>query len=222
MGKFVPRRRVQIRVQRRVTVRVRQQVTRTAQLRPAPAVPRRTSTSQSRPQLASATRRSLGTGRSAVDQVSENLQEVIGDDPRQYDVFMSHAGPDKDDFVRPLAAALVQGGLSVWYDEFELRVGDSLRRKIDQGIRAARFGIVVLSPAFLRGRPWTEHELDAIVNAYIYKRQVLLPIWHGVSHSDVMDYSPSLADKVALSTEQMSIAEIAEEIVSSIGAQGSE
>ena len=56
----------------------------------------------------------------------------------EYDVFISHASEDKDDVVRPLAAELAAAGLSVWYDEYELRVGDSLRRKIDKGIAHSR------------------------------------------------------------------------------------
>lgn len=69
-------------------------------------------------------------------------------DARTFDVFISHASEDKADVVRPLAEALKAGGLSVWYDEFELRIGDSLRRKIDRGLAGSRFGIVVLSKAF--------------------------------------------------------------------------
>ena len=65
-----------------------------------------------------------------------------------YDVFISHATEDKDDIVRPLAEALINQNLRVWYDEFELRLGDSLRRKIDVGLTQSRFGIVVLSHAF--------------------------------------------------------------------------
>lgn len=149
-------------------------------------------------------------------EVRDNLKEVIGEDPRDYDVFISHASPDKDEVVRPLAMLLRDGGLEVWYDEFTLRVGDSLRRRIAQGIRSARFGIVVFSPAFLKGRPWTEHELDGLVNGYIYNRQVLLPIWHGVDGEQVADYSPSLADKVALSTADVTLEEIAQELLEQI------
>ena len=52
-------------------------------------------------------------------------------------MFISHASEDKDAVVRPLAHALQEFGLSVWYDEFELRIGDSLRRKIDWGLAKA-------------------------------------------------------------------------------------
>jgi len=43
-------------------------------------------------------------------------------------------------------------------------------------------------------------------------KQVLLPLWHGTSKDEVMNHSPSLADKVALRTSDYSIEEIAEEI----------
>ena len=42
---------------------------------------------------------------------------------REYDVFISHASEDKDEVVRPLASALIDEGLTVWYDEFELKIG---------------------------------------------------------------------------------------------------
>ena len=65
-----------------------------------------------------------------------------------WDAFISHASEDKDDFVRPLADGLTECGLSVWFDEFELKVGDRLRESIDRGLSQSRFGIVVLSPHF--------------------------------------------------------------------------
>lgn len=57
----------------------------------------------------------------------------IDTDP-EYDVFISHASEDKDEVVRPLANALREKGIKVWYDEFEMKIGDSLRRKIDKGL----------------------------------------------------------------------------------------
>lgn len=61
-----------------------------------------------------------------------------GDSAREYDVFISHASEDKEALVRPLANALKAEGLVVWYDEIELRLGDSLRRKIDRGLAKSR------------------------------------------------------------------------------------
>lgn len=115
-----------------------------------------------------------------------------------YDVFISHAGEDKDDFVRPLAKMLQQHRVEVWYDEFTLTAGASLRRSIDAGLVKSRFGIVVLSPSFF-GKGWPEWELSGLVQRHLTgSRNVILPIWHKITHEDVARYSPPLADIVAL------------------------
>lgn len=134
------------------------------------------------------------------------------EDEREFDVFISHASEDKDEVVRPLAHALKNGGLKVWYDEFELKIGDSLRRKIDSGLARSRFGIVVFSKVFL-AKGWTNYELDGLVIKAVDGEQVLLPIWHNVTKKEIIDYSPSLADKLARNTSTHTVEEIAEEII---------
>lgn len=129
----------------------------------------------------------------------------------EYDVFISHAYEDKEEVVRPLANALVQRGLKVWYDEFELKIGDSLRRKIDRGLANSRFGIVVLSRDFIK-KGWTNYELDGIISKAVSGEQVMLPIWHKITKQEIIAYSPSLADKVARNTSSYTIDEIANEI----------
>jgi TIR domain len=96
----------------------------------------------------------------------------------------------------------------VWYDEFELRVGDSLRQSIDKGLVNSRFGIVVLSPAFF-AKNWPQYELSGLVAREMDGHKVILPIWHDVDREDVLAYSPTLADKVALSSRRLSIKRIA-------------
>lgn len=128
-----------------------------------------------------------------------------------HDVFISHASEDKDDIVRPLANALTAQGLKVWYDEFTLRIGDSLRQKIDRGLATSKVGLVVLSPSFI-SKGWTNYELDGIVTRTVSGEQILLPIWHNITKQQVIDDSPSLADKVARSTATYTIDEIAGEI----------
>ena len=132
-------------------------------------------------------------------------------DGRAFDVFISHTSEDKEEVVRPLSTALRAAGLSVWFDEFELRIGDSLRQKIDRGLASSRFGVVILSRAFF-GRGWPEYELDGLVTRAVSGEQILLPVWHNVSKQEVMDYSPSLADRVARSTTTHTVEEIAAEI----------
>ena len=128
-----------------------------------------------------------------------------------YDVFISHASEDKDAIVRSLASALNDQGLKVWYDEFTLRIGDSLRQKIDRGLATSRVGLVVLSPSFI-SKGWTNYELDGIVTRTVSGEQILLPIWHNITKQQVIDFSPSLADKVARSTATHTVEEIAKEI----------
>ncbi|GHT33287.1 hypothetical protein FACS1894214_5110 [Planctomycetales bacterium] len=131
---------------------------------------------------------------------------------KEFDVFISHASEDKDELVRPLALALRNGGLEVWYDEFEMKIGDSLRRKIDKGLAKSRFGIVVLSRSFL-SKGWTNYELDGIVTRMVSGEQIMLPIWHNISKQEVIDFSPSLADKLARNTAITTVEEIATEII---------
>ena len=136
----------------------------------------------------------------------------IAFESRDFDVFISHATEDKDGIVRPLAHALHDRGVIVWYDEFALRVGDSLRRKIDAGIARSRFGLVVLSHAFF-AKNWPQYELDGLVARDIHGGgQRLLPIWHGITKDELLQQSPSLVDRVALSTATLTVEEIASQI----------
>ena len=132
----------------------------------------------------------------------------------KYDVFICHASEDKKDVARPLAAALVLKGFSVWYDEYELRLGDSLRRSIERGIANSTYGLVVLSPNFF-AKEWPKRELDGLTSIEISSGKTILPIWHKVSLDDVRLFSPVLADKVAVDTKR-GIPYLVNEIVKAI------
>lgn len=131
---------------------------------------------------------------------------------KQWDLFISHASEDKDAFVRPLAVALQSLGVSVWYDEFSLQLGDSLSRSIDRGLAASLYGLVVVSPAFIC-KKWTEYELRGLVSREITEDRAILPIWHGVTRNEVLYFSLPLCDKVALKTEGVSADDIAIQIL---------
>ena len=143
--------------------------------------------------------------------VRENIPPPTESGGETHDVLISHASEDKEDFVRPLANALIAQGLNVWFDEMTLRIGDSLRQKIDQGLANSKVGLVVLSPSFIK-KGWTNYELDGIVTRTVSGEQALLPIWHNITKQQVVDFSPSIADKVARSTATHTIEEIAIEI----------
>ncbi|MBI5438385.1 MAG: DUF1883 domain-containing protein [Nitrosomonadales bacterium] len=143
--------------------------------------------------------------------VRDNVPPSVAPGGQTHDVFISHASEDKDEIVRPLANALIKEGLDVWYDEFTLRIGDSLRQKIDHGLANSRVGLVVLSSSFI-AKGWTNYELDGIVTRTVSGEQILLPIWHNITKQQVVNFSPSLADKVARSTATHTVEEIAKEI----------
>lgn len=116
-----------------------------------------------------------------------------------YDIFISHASEDKSDIAEPLAQHLKKLGLKVWLDKFELTVGDSLRRSIDQGLAQSRFGVVVLSHNFFK-KEWPQRELDGLAARDDGKEKVLLPIWHNITSDEVTRFSPMLADRLGVST----------------------
>lgn len=129
-----------------------------------------------------------------------------------YDVFLSHASEDKDDYVRELVAIGKEAGLRIWYDEDEISWGDSLRVRIDNGLRGSLFGVVVFSPAFF-GKPWTDYELDGLLARALDGSGRLLPIWHRVTKDDVTAFSPPLAMKKAMVTSLFSKDDIVAELI---------
>lgn len=155
-------------------------------------------------------------------RIAENVAAVAPESTavhKAYDVFISHATEDKDSIVRDLANALRGLGLEIWYDEFTLRIGDNLRRKIDAGLSSSRFGVVVLSPHFF-AKEWSQYELDGLVTREMGgEQQIILPLWHNVSRADVAAVSPSLANKVALRTVDLSVDEIASQIADVVTAK---
>lgn len=149
-------------------------------------------------------------------QVREPIEpqgDVLGG--QTWDVFMSHATEDKASVALPLRNALTERGVTVWLDKTEIKIGDSLRRKIDEGIGSSRYGVVVLSPSFF-AKGWTNLELDGLVTRTVAGEQSMLPIWHEVSAEQVRGYSPSLADKRALSTGEFDIEEMADQIAEAV------
>jgi hypothetical protein len=131
-----------------------------------------------------------------------------------WDAFISHASEDKDVFARPLAEALRARDLSIWYDEFTLTVGDSLRRSIDRGLARSRFGVVILSPRFF-AKEWPQKELDGLVAREVNGKKVILPVWHDIDAKGICEFSPMLADRVAVSSKN-GIAAVVEALIAAM------
>jgi hypothetical protein len=95
---------------------------------------------------------------------------------KQPKAFLTHASEDKSRFVIPFAKALLDRGVDVWLDKWEIRPGDSLVRKIfDEGLDSADAVIVVVSAASI-SKPWVREELDASVVARIEKGMRVIPV----------------------------------------------
>lgn len=120
---------------------------------------------------------------------------------KEWDVFISHASPDKEAFVLPLAEALRAAGLRVWLDHWEIGLGDSISTSISDGLRLSRFGIVVLSEAFF-SRTWPKKELGALFAKESTGAQHIIPLWYRIDHAQVWENAPLLADRMAARSEE--------------------
>jgi hypothetical protein len=115
----------------------------------------------------------------------------------KHDAFLSYAWEDRATAAE-LERALREEGFDIWFAGFHLRPGDSIRQSLDRGLSRSRYGIVLLSPSLLKLRPWTQYELDAIVNAEVGGRKVLLPVWLDVTAERIREVMPALAGRMAV------------------------
>lgn len=148
---------------------------------------------------------------SSVRSTGSNSEDMA--EAAQYDVFVSHAWEDKEAFADEFVEELQKLNLRVWYDTKQMKWGDSMRAKIDDGLRKSKFGVVVLSPDYIReGKYWTKTELDGLFQLESINGKMLLPIWHNLTKKEVLAYSPIIASKLAMNTASMTPAEMAEKL----------
>jgi len=135
----------------------------------------------------------------------ENTLGMQSNDPaektKQWDFFISHASEDKEEIARPLADRLNSSVLMVWYVDYSLKLGSNLRESIDYGLARSRFGIVIVSIHFLE-KDWPEEELNELATCEVNGQKVILPVWHKVRFQQVLECSPGLADRVAITTDK--------------------
>jgi hypothetical protein len=118
-----------------------------------------------------------------------------------WDVFVSYASEDRGSIVEPLVRELERYCLKIWFDQWALSPGDSLRAKIDDGLANSQLGVVVLSQAFFRKR-WPQAELDALHALALASNRALVPIWHNITYVDVAAQSPLLAGVLAIPSQE--------------------
>ena len=135
----------------------------------------------------------------------------------QPDTFICHASEDKEFMAKPLHQALSEAGVYAWLDESEIRLGQSIRQKIDEGLANCRSATVILSrPFFMKN--WTQYEMDGIVGRQMQGEIFLFPIQHGITIEEIRNHSPSLAGISLWNSSDHSFEKIAAEIAAQLGA----
>jgi len=159
--------------------------------------------------------RAASTGpRYTIDEeaLADRVQgSIAARDDREWDVFLSYARIDGEATGSNLREHLEHLDLRVWFDEITLQAGKSQARQMDQGLQKARAGVVLLTPAYIAGRFWTERELGALLH-----KETLIPVLDGVTFGDVAEYSGILPDLVGFETARDSIEAIAEKIAAAV------
>jgi len=151
-------------------------------------------------------------------QIGKNIvpsatSDITTDTSEEYDVFVSHAFEDKESFVDESVSEMKKAGFKVWYDTQRLQWGDSMRERIDSGLKKSRYGVVVLSPNYIaEHKYWTKIELNALFQLETVNGKMILPIRHDLTKKQVMEYSPMIADRKAMTTASMTAEEIADEL----------
>lgn len=144
--------------------------------------------------------------------LADRIQQQVALYPdREYDVFLSYARIDGNDIGARLREELEKLGVKVWFDMLSIVPGQSQALQMDKGLRRARAGIALLTPAYLTGRFWTERELGVLLG-----KKTLIPVLHQVTFSDVAEYSSFLPDLAGFETERDSITVIAEKIAAAV------
>lgn len=113
------------------------------------------------------------------------------------DIFICHASEDKEIIVKPLLDALDKEKISYWYDEAEIKWGDSIPNKINEGFRISRYVIVIFSNNFL-SKNWPQRELNSALNIESSTGEVkILPIIVGNDEvkAKILHQYPILNDK---------------------------
>jgi len=150
-----------------------------------------------------------------LDQDSTAVKSVYDNQSsnEEFDVLVSHATEDKESFTNEFVDILTnEYHLKVWYDALSIAWGDSIHRRIDEGLKKCKFGVVVLSRDYIK-KYWTRYELEGLFQRESHGGKLILPVWHNITKKEVEEFSPGLADRNALNTAIMSPHEIAKALV---------
>lgn len=135
---------------------------------------------------------------------------------QSHDVFLCHAWPDRRADAKDVYDLLIEEDVSVWFSEVTLRPGTDMRVAIDKGLVNSRIGIVLVTPAMLdklrTDRSIASNELSALL-----RRNLLVPVMHGVTFEELDQVSPTLASRGGFSTAEEPLEDIVVKIAELVG-----
>lgn len=133
-----------------------------------------------------------------------------------HDVFLCHAWPDRQADANELYQLLVGEDVSVWFSEVTLTLGTDMRVAIDRGLVNSRTGIVLVTPSMLE-KLRTDRSIASSELSALLRRNLLVPVLHGVTFEELDQVSPTLASRGGLSTAEDTMEEIAVKIAELVG-----
>ena len=129
----------------------------------------------------------------------------------QRDFFLSHAGENKD-FGRLLVDELEREGATVWFDEFEIMLGDRITDAISEGLAGSRLGITLLSPEYI-AKKWPMEELNTLLSLEDVGDTRILPVLHNLSHDDLLLALPFLANRRYIDSSTSPLSEVVDQLM---------
>ena len=131
----------------------------------------------------------------------------------KWDLFISYANEDRD-FAIELVNELEKFGLNVWSDNRNLKIGDNLVRKINNGLNNSKFGLVILSENFFL-KEWPKRELETMLQINKTETKSILPIWHNITFEKIKSEYPIIASIVGINSSE-GVKTIVKEIINVI------
>jgi hypothetical protein len=132
----------------------------------------------------------------------------------EFDCFVSYASEDRT-LVKELVKTLTDRELQVWWDKGQITLGDKLTRKLDEGLRVLRYGVVIVSRHFV-AKKWTDAEIRALISRSIESdRKVILPVLVDMSHTQFQEAYPIIGDLVT-TTFSGDVGALADEILRAV------
>jgi hypothetical protein len=127
--------------------------------------------------------------------------EAVGAKPDLRDLFLCHAWDDRRGAATELHDLLEAQGVSVWFSEKDILLGQPFMREIDRGLAKSRVGLVLITPSFLNrieNRGVSDIELSELL-----ARSFLIPVVHDITWAEVRKVSPLLASRDGLDTAEV-------------------